>query len=1506
MALDVGGSGRSAAQGVYVDDSSQALDRFTLANRLTDLGEWDKAAEVYHETLDTLGRRLIAARTNSDGLVVQYRPVADAVRDALAAWPAEGRAAYRDRFAGEAARALADIRSLPVDDPARRAGLVAVAGRFPLTPAAAEARIEVVDRDLVSGRVGSALRAARAGTDRPSDDASTVAALLLRRVAAAGLLGETEEASEAARRLADEFANVTGLIAGKDQNLASVAADLLDGRLRPVAGREPAADGWLTFAGASSRNAPAALSPGKLSPQFALPATVGAAFPDATRGIEARLSGWRTTAQLAGIFPVLEDGILYWTDNISVHALDLAARRPPVEWTKQHPATENSDAGTLMVAPEAFATPRGVALAPIIDGDRLLVVVGRRDLALDSLGGRANNRGPSLVSVGRRDGTVIWRSYVDEYDRAEVADALGVADDDQPREAGSDLVGGFLDGTFAGPPVRVGRLAWILVQTNPQRQQAFSQSFAAGIDPETGKLVHVVYLTTVGEGRLQQQAGRFEPEPDVVPAGEDGIVYLPTGDGTLAAIEADEGRLLWLNLYERASLAQRTTDARLRRRFEAGGVEVKPSPPFTRSLPFHAATPVVNRGRIYFRPPDGRNILVYDAGTGEQVASLPDTPPSLNAGRPAGRTGFGAANDAIRTVLHVDGDRLYGFGGRTLYCVRIGAATQAVEEGTFDEMSDVDWAYWINPFSQPAHRGGSRSESILGRPAITKSHLLVPLWDGLALVNKEDGRRLDGQLGGLRSWASLPPTDAAATVPGGNPPQSYDDIEIVGNIITAGDRVIVAGQEAIGVFADSEAVRRRLLAAVEANPDSPEPLAALARLDHADDNLSSFRDRLDQAADLVGGRDVAFETALSVVPTSRGLATSAALDAAEAFADEPDEHVRARFAFDAARDAPGGDEARLAAVRDVLENPAWREVPLEAGADRGFTAGDIAASRLRRMRGSIMPTLFDETDRRADQALQEATDVEAMIEVATIYPTSPAATQALFAAADELESSEQLVAAAGVTRRAIATAVAGRDAEAGMEARLRLARLDLLTGTPAALSDAASRLERLAASRPTRQTSILPTLNGTLMTPLLFEQAAAEVRRQALEAERTATPRVGYSKATSMPVNVDAAVVFDGTYNLLPTAAGRTDLVLAADGTGVRAVSLEGGWATDVDMPVLAATWVDGDAIVFGPQGVVRLSGDDGSTVWRFEAPAEASAVAGNDVVRINGDTLTAVAPDSQIRWTSQTSSVRGATLCASRDVVVVQGMTPEPETWAVTVHDAATGRLLMRKTGSTSTDADSDTGAAGLAGVLPLSGGRVAMVFDDRIVLLDPAAQTLLAGGVEQVVEGAGRGTVYAVAAPAPEASATRQWLGLEPSIRIAEAGGYLVVATDVRSIGRRDATIINLATAEPLTIDDPASGRQVPVLLRGASTTDQYDPNMLPPDARERAQRALQVEEAGDSAASTSSSAAGTLVVEGRRVYVLGDRGVEAYDLDAPGGDVGPHWSRPDDVYARRSIPQ
>ncbi|MEM7806929.1 MAG: hypothetical protein AAF561_02320, partial [Planctomycetota bacterium] len=1051
-ALDITPTGRSAAEGVYVDDSSQALDRFTLAGRLADLGEWDKAAEVYHETIDTLGRRLVASRTDSEGRVVQYRPVADAVRSALEAWPEEGRQAYRDQFDGEARRALAAIRELEPDDPARRAGLTSIARRFPLTDAAGEAQIELIDRDLAAGRVGSAYRSARDATV-PSSRSSQLPELLLRRVATAGLLGRTSDAESASQRLFDDFPNATGTVAGEEQNLAQVARDLLDGRLAP---RDVVAivDGWPTFAGDPTRNVPAELSPGKLSPQFATMVVPDEAFPGGIRGIEQRLGTWRKTVQMAGMFPVLADGVLYWTDNVTLRALELASRQTPIAWTKTHPATQDRPAGVLVADVSALPTPRAAALAPVIDGNRIFAIVGRRDFNMDAVGGRSGTRGPSLISADRRDGRLLWRTNVSDFDRDDVEAALGlVTEGVQDARAGqADLVTGFLQGHFFGAPVHVGQTLWMLVQTSPQRQQAFSQSFAAGINAETGALEHIIYLMTVGEGRLRQQASRSEPEPDVLPSANDGVVYMPTGQGCIAAIESDEGRLLWLNLYERASLAERTTDSRLRRRFQAGGATVRESPPFTKSLPFHASTPIVADGRLYYRPPDARSIVIYDASDGELVAAIPDTPPSLSAIRPAGRTNFGSDNDAIRTVLHVDGDRLYGFGGRTIYSVRLGAAIDAVTSGTFARMSDVDWAYWISPFSQPAHRGGSRSESIMGRPAVTDAHLLVPLWDGIALLDKETGRRLDGQLGGLRSWESLPPDKAAATVPGGNPPRAFDNESLVGNLIASEDRVIVAGQQAIGVFADSDAVRRRLLAALDADPTDPEPLASLARLDYLEDNLSGFRQRLDEAAALAGGNDLAFETALSVIPTSSGLATAAALDAAEALADEPVEHVRARFAFHDARDAPGGDEARLAAVRDVLENPDWRALPFETGSLRGFTAGDVAASRLASMRGSVMPTLFDETDRRAREALDSAVGVEALVEVSAMYPTSPAGIEALLQAARTLEESGDAVAAAGMARRVLEAAVMGRDAQAGFEARLQLVQLDLLAGTKESLA----------------------------------------------------------------------------------------------------------------------------------------------------------------------------------------------------------------------------------------------------------------------------------------------------------------------------------------------------------------------------------------------------------------------------------------------------------------------
>ncbi len=1496
-------SGSTAAQNVFVDDSTRATDQFTLAGRLANLQEWDKASDVYRETIEELGDRLVAARSNDDGQVVQYQRVSDAVRERLAAWPAQGQQVYRDRFGGAAQRALDAARRLGVaDDAVRRAALSTVIDDFPLTAAAARAQIELIDADLVAGNVGTAHRAARAATtdaaatrlDLNETATDAQAALLFRRFVAATLL-EAEDAAITLDRLTTEHADAEGLVAGQRQNFAAVAASLADSLARLPIEQRVRLD-WPTLGGEAERNRIAALSPGVLNPQYAYPALLRSQA-DISGRQRSYYDQARPTGQLAGLFPVVADNVAYWTDNVAVHALDLAARQPPDQWLGRYPADENQPGGVYVYATGGALTPRAYAMAPVIDGDKLVTVLGRKDVMWeDATGGRNDDTQAAVVTLDRLTGEVLWQKSPDDFNRQQIEEASGVADspeENRPNPAGQDPINGFRQVVWTGPPVVAGDAVWLLAQTNPALSRPFNQFFAVALDLETGDLVHVRYLATVGRDNLRNRGRVFTPEPDAIPSASDGVVYMPTGEGILAALDADSGRMLWLNTYERTPLFDRLDNAARLRNNRGRGVAQRSTPSFTRPLPFHAAAPIVSQNKLFYRPPDAQAILIYDAGTGRLVARLPDVPPERMDNRRGSFDPTGN-DDAVRSVVAVAGDRLFGFGARTVYCIRWRDVVKAIEEERLDEMSDVQWQFWSSRIPQPASRRGGRTETIMGRPAVTSDHVLVPTGDQLALIDIATGRRSDEVLGGLNTWQSLPPDNQFATVPGGNPPEDLDATYLAGNVVVLDERILVAGQQAIGVFADRAAVRRRLLAAAEAAPSDPTPLIALARVAFSSDDLRTGIEFLDRAAALPDGQQPAFDAALALASDSRGAAVGVALDAAERLATTPENHVRVRLRISESGDIPGGSAAKIAAVRDILENSAWRDVIIRTGRDAGFTAAVAATERVWFLRRNSMPGLYDPIARLAEDALAAADSTETLLAVADEFPTSRAALSAVEQAAEQVEAEGDLDAAAVLARRLSRLALAHGDPTTGRDAEAMLARIDLATGTAASLADAAMRLDRRARQTPVDAFE----RDGKAM--MLFEHAAAAVQRQALQAEAEQLPTADLpTSLVAPPFAAEPRVIAERGGELLPIARyyGNASRALVYTGNELQAVSVSGGWSADTDFAPEAAAWFDGDVIAWGRTGVARFAGETGDVLWSQSVYDNATAAAFNgDVLLFADGQLSAIGPDGQTRWRTVTLVTENARVTATRDVVLVRtAQAGSDGSWHLAMHDAGTGKLLALRSRSAGTPEPIDA--------MPLPGGRVAIVYPAMIELvypLDPQQRLDGSSLTIRPVPGELATSLEAAVIPKPD-DAAFVWTGRPTRSRFAFAAGSLVVAADLRANGRRDGIVIDALSGEILMVDDPTGG-QVPALLLSGPPEIVRDFGELPP---EMARRARELAEQEPGTVSRDESLVGTFRVDGRRIYSLGDRGLYAYDLDAPADDIGPHWNRPDDVYARTLDP-
>ena len=113
---DAGIYGKDSTQGVFVRDSTTAVEKFALAERMERMREWPKAADIYQEVLAGAGDRVVPSRVDKKNVIYQYTSVALSVHERLAKWPDDGIAAYRSRYEPAAATLLAQADETGVED----------------------------------------------------------------------------------------------------------------------------------------------------------------------------------------------------------------------------------------------------------------------------------------------------------------------------------------------------------------------------------------------------------------------------------------------------------------------------------------------------------------------------------------------------------------------------------------------------------------------------------------------------------------------------------------------------------------------------------------------------------------------------------------------------------------------------------------------------------------------------------------------------------------------------------------------------------------------------------------------------------------------------------------------------------------------------------------------------------------------------------------------------------------------------------------------------------------------------------------------------------------------------------------------------------------------------------------------------------------------------------------------------------------------------------------------
>ena len=1180
--------GEPIAGGVYVRDSSEAVDRFALAERLAGLGEWAEAAEVYRVAADQLGDRLVAAR-GINGDIYQYRPVVDAVRRRLSEWPAEGREAYRTRYGGEASRALETARTLPAGSAEREAALQQLVRRDFPTAAAVSAGFELIDRHIAAGRASEANRLATMLLDDHADlTPGDRAALLFRAVASAKLAGDATAASELADALSADYPNATATLGGQDTNLSAAAASLVEAPAPPDA--TPRDGTWPTFAGNSTRNRTVDMAPGEVTPIWTLSLPEPDLPGEQVRATVRRsYDADRRQGQMTGIFPAVYDDTAYWTDNVRVYALGLDSRLPPPGWLATYPGDLDGPPGVATLSGGGWMTPRGTVLAPLVTEDRLYVPLGERDEALADKTGGGSAAPAQLVCFNRSNGAQLWESRPSNFAREELPE---LSDEDFESLA---------DCRFVGVPLEASGTLWSLAKTEPRRVRQFEEAWLIGLDPRTGRPTRAIHLATSMQAQLRYQQNLYVPEASPPLSAAGGLIFAPTGRGVLAAVSATDGRVRWVDLYERNEAEVELVNGRARR---FRGARDRFPRRVTQGQPFHVSPPIVTDNRIFYRPPDAEAILIYDVETGERIGRLPTS--SLLPGE----DDDGAEGDEVRSLLAAKGDRLYALGSNSVFFLNWRNILADVEAGQLDDEARFDWVEGMGIVSAgPASAPGSAPtapERLLGRPALTDTHVILPSPQGLALIDLETSERDDSKLGPDSTWSALPTIDPFG-VESGVPADELDrlpnaDVSRLGNIIVVGERVLVAGPSTVSLFADRNAVRRRLESMREAAPLDPEPLVRLAELRFAGGDWQEAVALLKEAATLNGGADFAHEVALSMLRAQerhqatddKAEATAELLAVAQEFASTPAQQVAVRFA----RVRSGTDpEASLTAMQEVLAEANWRAVALPGG----VRARDAARGEIARIIREGGDALYAKIETRAAEALADAgDDAAALRRIVDIYPNSDAAAEALNRLADVQLAAGRLPAARTALRELRFNALATDSDETAAQATLRLAEVEARRGR---FDLAAARL--LSTSRVDTDATVGERFEDVPASATVTEAAEALAAR-AIASDAENIPDLNLPSEPTAPAmfDADAAVTIDGVLELLPIedAARRFDRVVTMRRGNELAVykfgEAEPLWRSAAgDVVPRAAAWDGDELLAWGPSGVARFNAE-GERLW--------------------------------------------------------------------------------------------------------------------------------------------------------------------------------------------------------------------------------------------------------------------------------------------------------------------
>src|SRR5258706_1237212 len=454
-----------------------------------------------------------------------------------------------------------------------------------------------------------------------------------------------------------------------------------------------------------------------------------------------------------GVIPVVDKGEIFFQDSYRIWALHVESGVPLAGWNQTYSGNRKGQCwlpgqniNNLMAGmPDqwmsmATMAPRQHTLT--LTDDAVLGVMGQPDVRA-LMGAAGAEGGTRMVCLERSSGKVRWIANPN----------------DLPNNPGNAR-----NLWFSGSPLVVGDQVYVIARGSSGAGVEDCHLFC--YDLPSGKYRWNCYVAS------SQVAGMAIGQPAMLsndtlshPAFASGRVFINTNLGAVAAIDAYSGATAWLTIYPRDE-----GNAIMRQRGMMGGgwgwggaMPMTPTGDQGKAWEFNPV--IVQDGKVFTLPNDGRHVLIYDAGTGEEGKRINREIELLD-----GNT------VKVTMLLGVMGEKLVFGSQKELFCIKWGKIEP--ENG---QPAKLDAA------GEKRALVHSLAE-VVGRPFVTTSTVFASTPNALNIIDMVGGRVLQRFPKGAVDW------------PEGEGP---------GNVVITGDHVIVAGARSVNVYTDLSSVRQK-------------------------------------------------------------------------------------------------------------------------------------------------------------------------------------------------------------------------------------------------------------------------------------------------------------------------------------------------------------------------------------------------------------------------------------------------------------------------------------------------------------------------------------------------------------------------------------------------------------------------------------------------------------------------------------------------------------------------